>query len=512
MRRPLCTVGFTLLLALTVLSYVDNTDFALIAALISYLLFSVGMLIKNSRKKLFVPAVCLSVCFSSLLFFFSQRDFVKLCDLADTKAQIVATVKDEPKYNINYRRYYCECELKTINNVKFSGNIRLSFSTDYEDISLSDFTIGNVLSFDGKLYEVGNSVSGIVEYFKSEKIYIGANNIKNLTVTRQGTKPIAKLGNEFRNKISNGLKKHFSSDTAGVLMALATGNKDSLSESIYSDFKLIGIVHLMAVSGMHLSILTMCAEFIIRKLRHKKLKNSILSIFVVFVMFLANFSPSVLRAGIMHLMRLTANSLNKKSDSLNSLGLSLIIILTVNPFACKSTSLLLSVLSTLSIITVSLPLSERLGTRSGDILNIRNPRLFSAHKAVVFSLVTSFSVMVFTVPVLAHVFGSFSLMSPVANLVFLPLSPLLISVAFLSALLCSVGLMPSFLADVIEGFTRLCIYIAHLLAKPDGFMVYIETEKEVLICFISCLSIIVFGFALRYICKSFNRRKRSKTT
>ncbi len=499
MKRPLCTVGFTFLLWLTVLTYIGNITVTLVTALVAYCIFTLSLLIKKSRRSLFVPAVCLSVCISSLLFFFSQGDFLKVRDLAGNESQIVAAVKDEPKYNIAYHRYYCEAEIISIDGRKYGGNMRLSFSTEYEDISLNDFAIGNVLSFDGRLYEVGGGVKDIVDYFKSEKIYIGANNIENLTVTRQGTKPISYLGNELRNKISISLKEHFSSDTAGVLTALVTGDKDNLNSSIYDDFRFIGIAHLMAVSGMHLTILAMGAELILRKLKRKRLKNGTLSCFVAFVMFLANFSPSVIRAGTMRLMHLKADSTGRKADPLNSMGLALIIILSLNPFACKSTGLLLSVLSTLSIITVSLPLSESFSTRSGDVLKIKSNRLFSVHKAVIFSLATSVSVMVFTVPVLADSFGSFSLMSPIANLVFLPLAPVLITVAAISALMCSVGFMPSFIAGIIEGFTRLCVAVADYLSQFEGFMVYVEDETGVLVCFIACVAIVGAGCLVRWI-------------
>ncbi len=493
MKRPLCTVGFTFFVWLTVLTYIDSPSITLLLSFIAYCLFALSLLIKKSRKSLFVPAVCLSVCLSSLLFFSSERAYLKVRDLAGADSKIVAAVKEEPEYNTAYHRYYCVAEIISIDGVKYHGNMRLSFSKEYEDINIGDFVIGNVIAFDGRLYEVGKDIEDITDYFKSEKIYIGANNIENLAVTRQGTKPIAYLGNELRRKISDSLEDSFTEDTAGVLTALITGDKDGLSGEIYDDFKFIGIAHLMAVSGMHLTILTMGAELLLRRLKRRKAKSAILSLFTVFVMFLANFSPSVIRAGVMRLMHLKATSINRQSDSLNSMGLALILILTINPFACKSVGLMLSVLSTLSIITVSLPFSGSFSTRSGDALKIRNNRLFGAYKAIIFSLTTSLSVMVFTVPVLADSFGGFSLMSPIANLVFLPLSPILISVAAISAFLCCFGVMPDFLAGIIEGFTKICIKIADYLSQFEGFMVYTENDSEVLICFLVCVSVIMFG-------------------
>lgn len=509
MKRPLCTVGFTILLWLTVLAYTDNITITLISAFASYCIFAISLLIKKSRKSLFVPAVCLAVCVSSLLFFFAQRDISKVRALVGRDSEIVATVLEEPQYNDTYYRYYCKAEIESIDGVKYRGNMRLSFSAGKTD--LDKFIIGNTLSFDGTIYETGNGIKGIVDYFRSEKIYIGANKIKNLTLIRQGTKPVAYYGNELRNKISTSLEKHFTQDTAGVLTALVTGNKDSLSDAIYNDFRFIGIAHLMAVSGMHLTILAVGAEFAVKKLRRKKIKNSLLGIFVGFVMFLADFSPSVMRAGIMRFMHLTADCSGRKSDSLNSLGLALIIILTLNPYACKSTGLLLSVLSTLSIIMVSLPLSEKLSVYLGDVLKIKSLRLFAIFKAVIFSVITSLSVMVFTAPVLSDSFGSFSLMSPIANLVFLPLAPILITVSAISALLCTLGIMPSFVAMIIERFTSFCVTIADYLAEFESFMVYTETEAQVLTCFEVCVGIVLAGIITSqiYIKRRYSKVKRT---
>ncbi len=499
MKRPFCTVGFTFLLWLTVLTYTDNSVVTLTLAFVSFLLLCLSLLIKKSRESLFLPAVCLSVCISSVLFFFSESAFTSVRDLTGGDCQIVAAVKEEPEYHIEYKRYYCKAEIISIDGKSYKGNMRLSFSTEYEDISLEDFEIGNVLSFEGSLYEVGSGVKDIVDYFRSEKIYIGANRIKNLAVTKQNTKPISALGNAMRKKIAVSLGEHFSEDVTGVLTALVTGDKDRLSDKIHGDFCLIGIAHLMAVSGMHLTILTMGAELLLKKLKGKKLKSGILSAFTVFIMLLANFSPSVIRAGTMRLLRLRADSTGFTADPLNSLGLALTLILACNPFACKSTGLLLSVLSTLAIITVSLPLSELIGTRSGDLLKIKSTRLFSVHKAVIFSLVTSFSIMVFTLPVLADSFGNFSLISPIANLVFLPLAPVLITLAAISALLCSLGIMPHFIAEIIEGFTQLCVSIAHLIAQTGGFNLEVKTETGVLICFGISLGIVATGLIIRHI-------------
>ena len=83
----------------------------------------------------------------------------------------------------------------------------------------------------------------------------------------------------------------------------------------------------------------------------------------------------------------------------------------------------------------------------------------------------------------------FSLISPIANLLFLPVTTLIIALAFVSAILCAFGIMPSLLILIVEKISAYCLGVADLLGGTDRFVLKIDTPLAVAVCF-------VFPFAL----------------
>ena len=80
--------------------------------------------------------------------------------------------------------------------------------------------------------------------------------------------------------------------------------------------------------------------------------------FLILFMFITRFSPSVVRASIMSILMIFAKIIHRKSDTLNSIALSLLIILIFNPFAIKDVGLELSYLGTLGIVLLNTPISK----------------------------------------------------------------------------------------------------------------------------------------------------------
>ena len=485
MKRPLTAVGFSILIFTLLLCFFCDASLALLTALISYCLFMLCVAVPKLRKGYILPTVMLSCFIASVMFYGVQSNYERLSCLADTDTDIVCTVKEEPIFNNDYGRYYCKAEVITVGGEKYRGNIRLSFGT-YDDIDPEQLKTGNTLNFSGHLYRVGGENKAIADYFKSENIYIGAYGIKNLSITEAEIRPLGYYGNELRKFISGRFRDNFSDDTAGFLTALLTGDKAYVSDEIYDSFKNSGTAHLMAVSGMHLTVLTMFIGLLLNRLRdrHKYLHYTSMCIFIFFIMFLASFSASVVRAGTMLLLYFTGQLLGKRSDSLNSLGFACIFIVAVNPFSVLNTGFLLSVFSTLAIIVSAVPFCNRHRYFLSDRIGFSNQLTFSISRAVMLSVVISLCVMVYTLPVMAISFGSVSLISPVANLLFLPVTTLIITLAFVSAILCCMGIMPSMLIYIVEKISAYCLGVADLLGATDRFLLKTETPLEIAVCMV----------------------------
>lgn len=491
MKRPLAVVGFTLLPALFILCTFENLTLTLLSAIVLYLLFTLSAVVPKFKSGYFVPTAMFCAFLACVMFYFAQSDYDKLSSLAESDADIVCCVAQEPDFDADYGRYYCKAEVVTVDGEKYRGNIRLSFNGTYDNIDADSLKIGNTLSFRGHLYKVGGESKEIADYFKSENIYVGAYLIENLEVASPKVRPLEYYGNEIRKAISRNFRESFTSDTAGFLTALLTGDKTYVSDSVYDSFKNSGVAHLMAVSGMHLAVLVMFLNLFINKLRknHKKLHFIIMVSFIFLIMFVASFSASVVRAGVMLTVLFAGELSDKRADSLNSLGFACICILLVNPFSALSAGFLLSVLSTLAIIIGAVPFCRRHRYFICDRLGLSGRVPFYIGGAVMLSLAISLCVMTFTMPVMALYFGRISLISPVANLLFLPVTTVIIVLAFVSAVFGALGYIPQILVFVTENISAYCLRVADLLGGTDRFVLKTDTPLKIALC-------ILFPFAM----------------
>ncbi len=509
MKRPLAVVGFTLMVSLCLLCAFDSIMLSLAVGGVAYILFMISCLIKETRIKLTLPTVLFTVVVACFMFYCVQSDYDKISRLSDKDSAIICEIAEKPEFSENYGRYYCKAKIIEIDGVKYKGNIRLSFDTDYENLNIEDFETGNKLSFKGHLYRVGGDDRGIVDYFKSENIYVGVYGIEDVSVAEPKYRPVAYYGEKLRTIIAENFKAYFSRQTAGFLTSLITGSKDYVSDRVYDNFKNSGIAHIMAVSGMHLAVMAMLLNLIFRKLRkkHKYIYFIIMFAFIVFMMFTAAFSSSVVRAGIMLFIILFGNLIDQRSDSLNSLGLACILILLANPFACLGVGFQLSAVSTASIILFAAPFCYRKRYFLADRLGFSGRVPFALSRAVMFCVVVSFCVLVCTFPIMAINFGGTSLISPLSNLLILPVASLIIYLAFLSALLCGFGIMPQWLILVTEKISSYCLSVAELLGGSDIFVLKVDTVfGKVLCCFVPLLWYLAIKGTF-YLYKKYKRKK-----
>ena len=244
-------------------------------------------------------------------------------------------------------------------------------------------------------------------------------------------------------------RQYLSARDAGVLCGILLGDKSDLPADAKRDFRRVGISHILAVSGLHVSILLGAAELVLLRLKMpKKLRLLLMALFLLCFMGTAGFPLSLVRAGIMWMMTAAAFFLGGTNDSLTALFLSAAGITVVSPQAVFDVGLLLSVSATLGILVLGLPTVTWFRNRlSGKKKKLLLP---------VLSLpVISVTATMFTFPVSALVFGEISLLGPLANqLIQLPLSGIL----FLGpVLLLFAGLPFSFPAKVTAAALRLLI-------------------------------------------------------
>ncbi len=188
------------------------------------------------------------------------------------------------------------------------------------------------------------------EYLKTLKIY-GTIKVKNIKVLEKNKANILmQISNKIFEKIKGIIKSTYSEKIAKIVMGVMLGYTDEIDDEIKQDFSNSNISHVLAVSGMHISYIIILVTKSTKKIFGKRQSKIIASIVLLIYMFITGFSISVVRASIMGILTCMAFIVYRKSDTLNNISISALIILINNPYSLKSLSFLLTYGGTLGII------------------------------------------------------------------------------------------------------------------------------------------------------------------
>jgi ComEC/Rec2-related protein len=156
---------------------------------------------------------------------------------------------------------------------------------------------------------------------------------------------------ELNKYLCTKLRNEIKGDEGRLSVAMLLGDKSALRSETYRDFARAGLSHYLAVSGLHVSIITGIVGFALVKIGMKRSRRNLaLSLFAVSYLFLLGFPISAVRAVVMLLSVFAAYTAGDVSDSLNSLGIAACAILAVTPYAVFETSFILSFCATLGIV------------------------------------------------------------------------------------------------------------------------------------------------------------------
>lgn len=220
---------------------------------------------------------------------------------------------------------------------------------------------------------------------------------------------------------------------AGTAQALLVRERTLLCEDVSEAYRNAGLSHLLAISGMHLTILINVFRKLLSVLKVRKQVREIISLLlIVFYCILAGFSPSVVRAAIMLSAVVIGEITLSDSDGTTMLFVALLALLLANPYALLSLGLQLSFLSCLGIILLE-PYVTALQQKISGRRKVRYYRLRKILASIAGSFLMSCSAVVFTFPVTVFNFGTVAYLSPLMNLVFIPLFTPVLALTLLSA-------------------------------------------------------------------------------
>jgi competence protein ComEC len=248
----------------------------------------------------------------------------------------------------------------------------------------------------------------------------------------------------LKGRLQRGVEAGLAGERAALLSAMTLGVRDELGE-LRASFAAAGLAHLLALSGLHVGVLLGAAGLVLRPLG--TLRYPLLLALTAAFVLLVGASPSVLRAGVMAGSVLVSLWLGAgRLEPWPALALAALLTLLFHPSFLFDLSFALSYGSVMGILLFAGPtLRLLLGARAASLA------WWHPGTLLVGGAVVSASAQALTLPLVAHHFHLVPPLSPLVNVVAVPLATLLVPLGFLAGL---VGLVSLPLAGALGALTN----------------------------------------------------------
>lgn len=246
-------------------------------------------------------------------------------------------------------------------------------------------------------------------YYFGQGVFLKGDGAASAEILQSHPDHILRLIRDYSDHTFSTLSAYAGDDEKGFLCAMLCGDKSEMNASQKNMLYRSGIGHIFAVSGTHLVMLISVAGYFIKHIIRRKRASAVIMLCLVwaFAVF-AGMSVPIVRSAVMMSIVYAGQLFLRRADSANSLGIAGLILCISNPYCVFSQSFLMSFFSAFAAGVTAPFIYERLNI---DIK--RKPLL----KPVIFSTVVSLT----AAPVSLILFGGFSALAPLTNILLIPL-------------------------------------------------------------------------------------------
>ena len=318
---------------------------------------------------------------------------------------------------------------------------------------VSDFKIGDRIILKGNLNKpLNNTIPNTFNYQK----YLYYQKIYYLFTVKEIIS-IENSSNYFYQFQDFLYKRCEMIDEKGYLTMLIYGKKN-IDTDTYSYLQDLGVVHLFAISGLHISIFTMLLEALLKKIK-MGLRNFIIIIFLIIYASLLGFPASVMRALTMFIFLKIFSFLKEKFKmsfkTYEIMLLSTSILLIINPYFLYDTGFLYSNLCTFGLVFYN----------------------DKTKNYLLKSLKTTYIATIFSLPITVCLNYSYNLLTPLFNIVFVPF------ISFLFYPICLITFLFPFFLPVL----KILIKLLELLT-----IVFTKVSINIILPKMSIIAIIIY--------------------
>ena len=352
-----------------------------------------------------------------------------------------------------------------IRHIKYTDD-KISITTDHVLINYykvsDEFKVGDRIRVEGTYYVPSTNTNfnmfNYNLYLKSKKIYY-INTASKIEVISHSNNIFYKIKNKIIDKIDG-------YDKNGYLYAFILGDNNYIDDSIKESFKDNGISHLFAISGMHVTLLSVVMLTILNKIKKSNINYVIVILFLVFYTFLVNFAPSMMRACMMFIL-LFINKISHLNIKTHKLFIYLTcFFLIYNPYYIYNIGFLFSFSITFFLI----------------LFGKNNYNYF------INLFMTSLIAFIASIPILINNFYSINLLSPFINLIFVPF------VSFIIFPLILVTFIIPVLSPILNLFLKILEYLSLFISKYSFNIILCHIPYYIVILYYVIIFIVLINF------------------
>lgn len=305
-------------------------------------------------------------------------------------------------------------------------------------------------------------------YLERKGIYgqlsIGNNQIIKSSFSGKGIRVVMA---RFRQSVQNKLSSYsFTQNQLAVLNALILGQKQGIDREMSEQYAAAGMMHILAVSGLHVGIVLLLLRLLSRPIagyRLRFVRSGIIITLIWLFAILTGLSPSVLRAATMFSFLEASTLMGNQKETKNALVASAFVLLLFNPLLIYQVGFQLSYAAVIAILWIQPWLSS--------LVKIKNKFIKMLWDTAAVTTAAQLGVM----PLSLYYFHQFPGLFLVSNLVIIPLLGLLLSVGIVVVILAGIGHLPDWL---VWSFGK-------VIDALNGFIAWVASKEAFVFKFIS---------------------------
>ncbi len=281
--------------------------------------------------------------------------------------------------------------------------------------------------------------------------------------------------------------------TRSMIEATLLNERSSLNDELWQAYSITGIVHIIAISGMHVALLFSIILFLLYWIRNKKHNwiKYILALPVVWLYIaITGYPPSAVRAAVLFSLLALGLSINRKGQPVNTWAATAFLLLAYNPAWLFDVGVQLSFVSVLSILLFYKPIRQCIQPGNIVLLQLWNT----------ISVCIAAQILVF--PLVLYYFHQFPLLGIIANIPAALYSFLLMTGSIMLFFLDALGIrcqwLGSGLSAVTTAFHYIIVQLSHYTPENMRQLYIGKKELYMLLGAIAGFSLFFFKLQVRY--------------